>query len=567
MDIALSLLDQMVQKLSDTHLELDSNEEKRISKAFTLLAVKNVLNMADDEAVECIFDGSGDYGIDALSVSDVSHDSFVVSIFQSKYKRPLNYDGTNHFPSNEVLKMIQVIKTIFDPLMAIEAKRDIKDKIEEIRSILKDEGAFPKVNIYLCHNGQGLDEQGKSHIENASFSEEFVKFEYINHDKIIELSKSKESVNDQLQFQGKSIQEDFDFKRIYIGKVNISEFSRLFEQYGDRLLERNIRKFLGIKANSINANIQKTIEGDERQNFFFLNNGITILVSELNFNGLQASDHLVKLKNINIINGGQTCKTIQNTLKDNPNLDVSQCFVLVRIYKIDEEGENQSIANSITLATNSQNVVNLRDLKSNDEIQRQLIESVELLGQEDGMDLFCYQPKQDSASRSSKHLSVSIGVAAEAIFSTWLNEPHKAKFHKGRLFGALYGQIFNDSLNGAKLILAILIWRQIENNRKRNDTMKEKYVFINYASHILCLIIGNKLLKIEGIPYQDVSHKNFKQLWKSLENNFDLFYQEALETVNQCLGELNVEVTISSLQKVSATFRRSDLTDKVLEKL
>lgn len=44
---------------------------------------------------------------------------------------------------------------------------------------------------------------------------------------------------------GLSIQENFNFKRVIIGKVRITEIVRLMKEYGDSLLERNIRKYLG----------------------------------------------------------------------------------------------------------------------------------------------------------------------------------------------------------------------------------------------------------------------------------------------------------------------------------
>ena len=62
----------------------------------------------------------------------------------------------------------------------------------------------------------------------------------------------------------------------------------------------------------------------------------------------------------------QTCKTIYQTLKDNPEKDFSQVYILVRLYEVNDDEE---IVQDITYATNSQNPVDLRDLKSNDKIQ------------------------------------------------------------------------------------------------------------------------------------------------------------------------------------------------------
>jgi hypothetical protein len=568
MNINLMITDQMVHKIANDYQSLDKDENKRLSKAFTVLCVKATLGIDEEEAMEYILDGGGDYGIDALVVSNIINDGFNVKIFQTKYKRILKqdgsyYDGEANFPSNDVQKIINVVKNIFNPSICIQANNDIVAKVEEIRSLMLNEGALPTVDIILCNNGKWLDELGQSYIDAAKFDEEYVRFEHINHDKILDLSKGRTKVDDSIQFSGKTLVEDFDYKRVFIGKVNIAEFYRIFAKHGDKLLEKNIRKFLGTKGNQVNAQIQKTIlDTSANRDFFFLNNGITIVVSDIAFNALQDENHLVKLKNINIINGGQTCKTIQETLESNPSLDVSKCFVLVRIYKIDEEDD--TVANNITIATNSQTVVDLRDLKSNDDIQKRLSESVRLLGVKDGIPLFEYQPKKDSTTPKSHYLPISIAVAAEAIFSTWHHKPHNARFHKDRLFGYFYSEIFNDSLNGAQLVLAVLIWRYVENRRKRDEELKNKYYFINYASNILCMIIGNLFLKSVSMTLDKITHKNFDEMHKKIEAEIEHLYAKAVDIVQDALLKLGIDTTAEPLHRLSATFRRADLTEQVL---
>lgn len=561
----------MTQKIANDYSSLDKDENKRLSKAFTVLCIKSLMGIEEDEAIEYLLDGSGDYGIDALIISSIINDSFNVKILQSKYKRVLKqdgsyYDGAANFPSNDIQKLINVVKNIFNPSIVINARSEVIAKIEEIRSIMLNEGALPTIDIVFCNNGIGIDDLGQNHISSARFDEEYVKFEHINHDRILDLSRGKTKVDDSLQFNGKTLVEDFDYKRVFLGKVNVGEFHRIFAKHGDKLLEKNVRRFLGTKGNQINAQIQKTLlDASKSKDFFFLNNGITIVVSDIAYNALQDENHLVKLKNINIINGGQTCKTIQETLENNPGIDISKCFVLVRIYKIDEDDD--SIANSITIATNSQTVVDLRDLKSNDEIQKSLAQSVKLIGEEAGIPFFIYQPKKDSTIPKSHNQAISIGVAAEAIFSTWHDKPQNAKFHKDRLFGHFYHEIFNDTLNGAQLVLAVIIWRYVENRRKRDEEMKNKFFFINYASNLLCMIIGKNLLTLNQLKLPQVSHKNFIELNNIIDKNIDEMYILAVDIIAEGLQNIGIDMAHESLQRISATFRRADLTEAILLKI
>ena len=44
-----------------------------------------------------------------------------------------------------------------------------------------------------------------------------------------------------------AIQEDFNYKRVVLGRVSVQEIYKLMDEFGDRLLEKNIRHYLGIK--------------------------------------------------------------------------------------------------------------------------------------------------------------------------------------------------------------------------------------------------------------------------------------------------------------------------------
>lgn len=59
------------------------------------------------------------------------------------------------------------------------------------------------------------------------------------------------------------------------------------------------------------------------------------------------------------------CRSYQ-TLKEHPNIDFSQVYILVRLYEVNDD---EDIVKDITYATNSQNPIDFRDLKSNDSIQ------------------------------------------------------------------------------------------------------------------------------------------------------------------------------------------------------
>lgn len=513
--------------------------------------------------------GGNDYSIDGLYVSDVINDSFNIKIIQTKYKRYIKengeyYNGDSKFPRGDIQKMLNSLSLILDPHKdALNISPKLSSKIAEIKDLIQS-GIIPSVDIFMCNNGLKWDEEAQNIINQANLPD-WITFHHINHKDIINFLRAKETINDTLEFKGKIIVEDFNYARVLIGKVNVKEFFRIFDKYGDKLLEKNVRKFLGVK-NRVNEAIKNSLLKEDNSNFFFLNNGITMVVSDFLYNAMQEKDYTIKLSDINIINGGQTCKTIQEIIKENPTKSYENAYVLVRIYKLSPEQEK--LINEITYATNSQTAINLRDLKANDEIQRQLIEAVSKLElDENNRPVYTYKPKRDAIISKN---SITIAVAAEAILSIWLFKPHIVKFRKSRLFeDAFYNEIFNEKLNAAQLVLAVLIWRFVETKRKTQNELYKEYPFIGYASNIISMIIGIYLLNEFNISKDKINHINFKELKKTFEDKKEDFYKQALELLKEELqsDRIDIDFKLSSLQKIAGVFRGGYLTQNILEKL
>ena len=573
MNIELALVDQQVQGLvQKLNTKLDNNPDKQISKAFLVLNIKTLFDIEDDEeALDFIYDSGNDYSIDSIFISDVINDSFTIKIIQTKYTRFFKqngeyYDGQNNFPRNATEQMISSLPLVLDPnkdLLNMPIK--LKSKIAEIKELLQS-GIIPNVEVYFCHNGLKWDNEAENLIKSKNFPD-WINFFHFNHKNIINLSRARENISDTIHITGKVIVEDFDYARVMIGKVKVEEFATLFQKHGDKLLEKNVRKYLGSKSNRVNEAIKLSLLKEDNSNFFFLNNGITMVVSDFSYNAMQDRDFTVKLNDIHIINGGQTCKTIEETIGTNNDFDFTKAFVLVRIYKLNPE--HIKLINEITYATNSQTAINLRDLKSNDDIQKSLIQSVsELEKDAQGDSTYTYKPKRDEIiSRSA----ISIAVAAEAILSIWGQEPHVVKFRKSRLFDDnYYNRIFTQELNGAKLVLAVLIWRYVETRRKTAiEEMYEEYPFVGYASNTISMIIGILLLKQNSTSIEKISHTNFKDLKSYLDENIEKLYKEALEIVKKELeGEnINIKLNIDSLQRIAGAFRGGYLTQQIINKL
>ena len=435
MNINASIIDQRIAGIVEEHPEWlpEGNDiNKKKSAAFVLLCMSTCLEITLADSAELLTEGGNDAGVDGLHVGEVEDGDFLVTIFQGKYKVK-DLSGKANFPENDVQKAIGTVRVLFDPNRNVTLNEKIAPKIEEIRSLIRD-AYIPNVRVILCNNGDKWTAQADHWVADAE--EDYgdkVKFLHFNHDSIVSILQRSKQVDTTLTLSGQAIVEDMNYMRVLVGRVSVQEIQRLFNEHGDSLLERNIRRYLGLHTNRVNTAIHETLcAPDKSDKFYFYNNGITAVCDRFDYNAFQQSDYQVQLKNMQVINGGQTCKTIQETLNGIlPNLFGKSAYLLIRVYQLADT--HKEFVQDITYATNSQNPVDLRDLRSNDEMQKQL---------ELGMSGLGYTYKRQREEGGGESAVVTSSTAAEAVLAIWRERPHQAKFRRKEHFGKLYEDIF-----------------------------------------------------------------------------------------------------------------------------
>jgi len=556
MNINASIIDQRLASVADAIRqpaadELGITEAGRLkSLAFVYLCVKTWLDLEMTLAFDCLTEGGGDFGVDAMHISEEYDGEFTVSLFQGKYKNSL--EGNANFPETGVIALLNAIKYLFDPtaqLQHINAR--LRAKMEEARSLIRD-GYIPQIRVLACNNGLKWNQAAQEAIERLGFGNQ-VTWEHVNHERLIKILQASKPVKDILQLSGTALVEDLYFSRVLVGRISANEIATLIMRHGERLLERNIRRYLGLQGNRVNENIRCTLQSDERNNFYFYNNGITLTCDNFYYNALQNSDYQVRVENLQIINGGQTCMTIFKTLREEPDLfqHDAKAYVLVRLYQL--PSDNEDLVRRITYATNSQNPVDLRDLRANDECQQRLEMDIEQLG-------FNYRRKRaDSGTRPT---DITSSTAAEAVLAVWRKKPHQAKFFSREHFGKLYDVIFTELLNGAQVVLAVRLYRIAENRRKRPQPNDPE--FVRYASCFIAMQMGQKLQRDMNLLVAQISHRNFQDAEQLIKQNGEVYFNASLVDIQQALYELyGKQQPEISLQQLSATFRRGDLIEKL----
>lgn len=548
MDLHKQIIDQRIRKIvadNEEWFQQERDEERKISKAFVLLGASSYLKMDISEAAELLTEGANDAGVDAIHISDPNHYEFTVTIFQAKYRRKLTSEA--HFPETALVRVIGSIRSIFDPSREMTLNEALKPKVAEIRSLMS-EGYIPFIKCVCLSNGESWNKQGQEQIDNTGFSSDQVSFEHFNHDSIVKDLRSAKSISDTIRFTGKGIVENFNFKRVLIGKVSVNEVASLMNRHGNALLERNVRQYLGLKKSRINESIKETLLSDKQGNFYFFNNGITMVCDKFSHNAMVDRDWIVNVEDIQIINGGQTCRTIQETIENHLNSSFSEGFVLVRLYELSGDAQDE-LLHDITIATNSQNPVDLRDLRANEEIQKNLELSVTELG-------YRYIRKREETNMLMD--AIPSTVAAEAIYSIWKQKPHVTKFRKNELFGRFYHDVF-EGINGAQLVMAVLIYRYCDRLRKQPELV-QNYPHLPYSTYFLSMLLGKALLKQTDKNLSDLTHITFFNVKSYFDEHKERLFKESNTQLLKALHVLypNGYEQIE-LRRLSSTFRREDL--------
>ena len=134
----------------------------------------------------------------------------------------------------------------------------------------------------------------------------------------------------------------------------------LYHNYGARLLEQNVRSFLQFTG-KINKGIRKTIN-EEPHMFLAFNNGIAATADHIELD--ETGRYIKHIRNLQIVNGGQTTASIFNTAKKD-KADISQIYVQVKLSVIKDSEQYADIVSRISQYANTQNKVNDADFTAN----------------------------------------------------------------------------------------------------------------------------------------------------------------------------------------------------------
>ena len=174
----------------------------------------------------------------------------------------------------------------------------------------------------------------------------------------------------------------------YLAVVPGSQLATIYDRWGSRLLEQNVRVFLQARGN-VNRGIRNTIQNNPEM-FFAYNNGITATAESVETVDSPGGMLLTSIRNFQIVNGGQTTASIHAALRDK-DVDLDRVFVQMKL-SIVEPDMAQEVVPKISEYANSQNRVNAADFFSNHPFHVRM----------EGFSRRLYAPSKDGSFRESK---------------------------------------------------------------------------------------------------------------------------------------------------------------------
>ena len=309
----------------------------------------------------------------------------------------------------------------------------------------------------------------KDTIANSGISRLTVKYEFIGGEELKNLSYRKPDYSIDLILKDSPLTLEFGDNNIgYIALVSLKNFYNfIVEENGDirkYLFDSNVRDYQN--KTGVNKEIEKSINENSNIDFWWLNNGITIIAGK---DSSQIGKKLL-LKNVQIVNGLQTSYSIYNSLK-NMNfqeiLDNRSLFVKIIIC------DQKDVVDKIIRATNSQNPIPSGILRATETIQRDIEQYFFSKG-------YFYDRRKNYYKNLGKPRDkiVSINLLSQCIVSLILPEknPSRARSNPTILIkkDEDYNKVFNNSYNFQIYLNSVLIYKKVDKELK-NLILKNEF--------------------------------------------------------------------------------------------
>ena len=310
----------------------------------------------------------------------------------------------------------------------------------------------------------------------------------------------------------------------------VSDESGMLRRY---LFDSNVRDYLGL--NEVNSDIDSTLKNPGAANFWWLNNGVTIIGS-----GARMSGGKIHIDNVQIVNGLQTTETIFRHFSSGLKMSADSNLMIKILTTTDA-----SVRDAIIQATNNQSAIVKHTLHATEKIQRDI---EDILARND----FYYErrPGYYKNQGKPKNQSITPLELASALIGMVFQNPYKAYRLKSKFMQSekQYSEVFSDKL-------PLLMWPIIT----RTYLCARDYILTTKAGGDDSIKLMTRLVPVLCLCVLAKRFCNFRYSISdllSLEKSFPSFsdFKEILDNVPPDMFDGKIKINRSSYRRVAEAF-------------
>jgi hypothetical protein len=475
------------------------------SDFFEIYVAEQVLknyDLSDDEIESGLIGDSQDGGIDGIYTfangelvqDDFDHSGLKKSvlievvIIQSKI--------SNGFDEDTINRLIAVTSHLFSLAQPVDNFKNrynegVRAAVEMFRKLYTATASrFPELHFRYVYATRGDSRTVHPNVRGKVadlqkilldlFNTAHFDFSFLGASDLLALARRQPVTSFQMQFT-----ESLTGDKGYVALVKLKEFIRFIRSDSGTLrkdlFEANVRDYQG--STQVNEEMQQTLAAGGPEDFWWLNNGVTVVVSKAGQAG-----KVLTMEDPQIVNGQQTSTEIFKYFQTKNTTDDERSVMVRVIVANDTSGRDRIIK-----ATNSQTAIPPASLRATEKIHRDIEEFLAPYA-------IYYDRRKNSQKQQGRTADsiISIGLLAQALMATVLQRPDDARARPSSLIkrGDDYDKIFNDKLPIGIYLFASRIVKAVHTHLRTMDSLSPKdrnNLLFYVAMHLSSALTGKAM--------------------------------------------------------------------------